>query len=68
MRTLALIGLLVIATTGCSNMREMYSGSSSTAYSGSAGRSGMDARGFEPVMNDTVINPRTGQLTLYHGG
>jgi hypothetical protein len=28
----------------------------------------MDARGFEPVMNDTVINPRTGQLTLYHGG
>lgn len=68
MRALALIGFLVLATTSCSSMRGMYSGSSGMASSGGVGQSGMDSRSFEPVMSNTVINPRTGQLTLYHGG
>jgi len=68
MKTLAVACLLLIMTTGCSNLRGMFSDSSGMASSGGAGHSRMDSGGYDPAMNNTVINPRTGQLTLYHGG
>lgn len=69
MRTFVIISLLVVSATGCSGMGAMSSGSSGMShFSGSTGGYGMEDRNNWNSMHNSVINPRTGQLNLYHGG
>jgi hypothetical protein len=63
------LGVLVAMLAGCSGMgmgSGQYSSSGSGASS-SATYSG-DTINYNSASQQTVIDPRTGRLTLYHGG
>ncbi|MDB5821400.1 MAG: hypothetical protein JWR21_104 [Herminiimonas sp.] len=67
------LGFLVAMLAGCSGMG-MGMGSGQSSSSGSSASSGAMNAGDESNINynsasqQTVIDPRTGRLTLYHGG
>jgi hypothetical protein len=57
-------GLVVVLLTGCSGMGQYSS-------SGSSGSSSMNTATGDnsvPFNQQSPVDPRTGQLTLYHGG
>ena len=69
MKKLVIMSLLVMSVAGCSGMGGMLSGSSGTSsFSGSSGQYSSDSQGNWNSMTTPVINQRTGQLNLYHGG
>lgn len=60
------IAAFAVLTAGCSGMGGMHSGSSGSTASGFSGS-------YDPNVNwnsttTPVTDPRTGQLTFYHGG
>lgn len=59
-------GVLLVLLAGCSGMGTgSYSSSGSSGASSGATYNGDNSL---PGSQQTVIDPRTGQLTLYHGG
>lgn len=60
------MGFVLVLLAGCSGMgMGSYSSSGSSGASSAATYNGDNSL---PGSQQTVIDPRTGQLTLYHGG
>lgn len=68
MKAPAIIILLVLPMSGCSSLSDAYSGSSTTASANRAGQQAAENLNRWNGFDSPVIDPRTGRLTLYHGG
>ncbi|HEY8605564.1 MAG TPA: hypothetical protein VIM12_00455 [Noviherbaspirillum sp.] len=63
-----LITLLAVSLAGCSGMGGMRGAQSTSGGSGYSGTTNTGGDGNWSGTNYPVIDPRTGQLTPYHGG